>query len=527
MLMQNKLKEIKYKYMNFLEGITPREYQQKIFSTCKDKNCLVILPTGTGKTLIALMLAIERMNLFPREKVVFLAPTRPLAEQHLSYFKKHLPELFGEMILFTGKVSPEKRKKEWETADIIFSTPQCVANDLKNKLYTLEDVSLLIEDEAHRCIKNYDYNYVAQTYKEQASHQRILGLTASPGSEREKIKQICKNLSVEALEIRTRDSPDVKEYLQDLKMNLVKIEFPEKFEEIRQPLKKLFNDYVDELKSRHLLFEMPSKTNLIKLQKKFGMSLSKGSPNFNVLRGMAVCANAIKLQHSLELLETQTLQGFYDYLKELFKQASAKKSKGVQQLVKKPEFNYAYIKTTELIAGKTEHPKISALNQLLKETYSKNPDAKCIVFTQYRATASLLCEKLNENLKINSRVFIGQAKKNGYGMSQKEQQQMIKDFSYGNVNVLCATSILEEGLDIPEVNKVIFYEPVPSEIRKIQRTGRTARLFPGELIILMTKNTRDEAFHWASFSREKKMHKTIDSMREEMLDKPEKQEKLE
>ena len=96
-------------------------------------------------------------------------------------------------------------------------------------------------------------------------------------------------------------------------------------------------------------------------------------------------------------------------------------------------------------------------------------------------------------------------KKGETGLSQKEQQEIIKQFSLGEINILCATSIGEEGLDIPEVNAVIFYEPVPSAIRKIQRAGRTARLMPGELIILVTKNTRDEAYYWASFHKEKKM----------------------
>src|SRR3989304_10021741 len=142
----------------FLKEIAPREYQQKIFETCVKKNCLVVLPTGLGKTLIALMLTIKRMQDFPGEKVIFLAPTKPLAEQHLNYFKNHLPELFAEIQLFTGSVVPEKRKKVWKTSDIIFSTPQCVANDLRKNLYDLKDVCLLVEDEAHRCIRNYDYN---------------------------------------------------------------------------------------------------------------------------------------------------------------------------------------------------------------------------------------------------------------------------------------------------------------------------------------------------------------------------------
>ena len=257
----------------FLKEIMPREYQQKIFETCVKKNCLVVLPTGIGKTLIALMLTIKRLETFPREKVVFLAPTKPLAEQHLDYFKKHLPELFGEMQLFTGAVKAEQREKIWQTADIIFSTPQCVANDIRKKLYDLHNVCLLIEDEAHRCIRNYDYNYVAQEYQKQAEHPRIIGLTASPGSEKSKIKEICKNLSVEEVELRTRESGDVKEYLQKLEFEKVYVNLPPEFEEIKHVILKLFYQYIEELKKRRVLFGPATKTGLIELQKKIMGSL--------------------------------------------------------------------------------------------------------------------------------------------------------------------------------------------------------------------------------------------------------------
>ena len=260
--------------MKFLENILPREYQKKIFETCIDKNCLVVLPTGLGKTLVALMLSIERMTKFPGEKVVFLTPTRPLAEQHLNYFKKNLPELFGEMQLFTGSVKPQKRKEIWTTTDIIFSTPQCIANDLKKGLYGLKDVCLLVEDEAHRCIKNYDYNYIAEKYRQQADHPRILGLTASPGSEESKIKEICKNLSVEEVELRTRESSDVKEYLQELKFEKIIIDLPIEFVKMKDALYKLFTEYTDELKKRRILWTLPTKTELIKLQKRLMFNIS-------------------------------------------------------------------------------------------------------------------------------------------------------------------------------------------------------------------------------------------------------------
>jgi len=166
-----------------LKNLKPRDYQKEIYESCKEKNCLVILPTGIGKTLIALMLAISRQKDFPGSKALFLAPTRPLAQQHLQYFKKNLPELFAEMNLFTGKIDAKKREELWQVSDIIFSTPQCIGNDVKKGLYDLKEVSLLIEDECHRCVKNYAYTYVAQKYLEQSENPRVLGLTASPGTE--------------------------------------------------------------------------------------------------------------------------------------------------------------------------------------------------------------------------------------------------------------------------------------------------------------------------------------------------------
>jgi len=503
----------------FLKNIKPREYQQKIFEICVKNNCLVVLPTGLGKTLIALMLVIKRMQEFPGEKVVFLAPTKPLVEQHLATFKKHLPELFADMQLFTGMIKAEQRKKIWQTADIIFSTPQCVANDVRNNLYDLKDVCLLIEDEAHRCIRNYDYNFVAKKYQNQSKNPRILGLTASPGSDEKKIKQICRNLFIKEVELRTRESKDVKEYLQELEFKKITVNFPSEFEELRHVLKKLFDNYVEELKRRKILFTYPSKTELIKLQKKIGASLARGNRNFNYMLGASACAQAIKIQHALELLETQTLKSFNKYLKDLFNQAAKKQSKGVVKLVAKPEFNFVYAQTAELLAKKIEHPKLKKLTEIIKQEKTKNKNIKIIVFTQFRATASIISKKINKETKINSKIFVGQAKKDDTGLSQKEQKKMLQEFSKGDIDAIISTSIGEEGLDIPEVNAVIFYEPVPSAIRAIQRAGRTARLMKGKLIILVTKNTRDESFFYVSKAREKSMHKAINSIKEDLSNK--------
>lgn len=503
-------------YEKFLIGIKPRDYQKQIFEKCKEQNCLVVLPTGIGKTLIALMLTIHRMQKHPLEKVLFLAPTRPLAEQHFNYFKEHLPELFAQMELFTGKVQAENRKKIWQRTDIIFSTPQCIRNDIKKRLYSLQDVSLLIEDESHRCVKNYSYTYVAKKYNEQAKHPHILGLTASPGADKKTIKKICENLLIKDVQIRTRDSEDVKQYLQELEFNTIKIEFPEKFNKIRKLLKKIIEDNIEKLRKYHLLFGPANKITLLECQKKIMRGIATGNRNFTLFHGASACAQAIKLSHALELLETQTIYSLNNYFQSLFEQVRKNQSKAVTKLVTLPEFNQAYTLIQELISNQLEHPKLLEIKSIIEEKIKQNPKQKTIVFSQYRDTVTKICKELNSLENISARVFVGQTKKGETGLSQKEQQQLIQQFSHGKFNVLCATSIGEEGLDIPEVNAVIFYEPVPSAIRKIQRAGRTARLMPGELIMLITKDTRDEAFYWAAHHKEKRMHRAIDSIKNDL-----------
>ena len=63
---------------------------------------------------------------------------------------------------------------------------------------------------------------------------------------------------------------------------------------------------------------------------------------------------------------------------------------------------------------------------------------------------------------------------------------------------------------------VIFYEPVPSAIRSIQRRGRTGRQEKGRVIILMAKGTRDEAYRWVAHHKEKKMYRNLANIRKKL-----------
>jgi ERCC4-related helicase len=196
-----------------IRGFEPRLYQQTILDTAVKKNVLVVLPTGLGKTNIAVLLAANRLTNYPDSKILILAPTRPLCDQHVSSMRKNLAVEEEEVQLFTGMISPAKRAELWKKSRIIVSTPQGLENDIISEKISLKEVSLLVFDEAHRAVGDYSYAFIAKQYHRKAEHPRILGLTASPGSDQEKIKEVCKNLFIEEIEIRSYDDPDVQPYM--------------------------------------------------------------------------------------------------------------------------------------------------------------------------------------------------------------------------------------------------------------------------------------------------------------------------
>jgi len=500
-----------------LKDFVPRLYQQTILATCNEKNTLVVLPTGMGKTGLALLLSVQRINNYPNSKILFLAPTKPLAQQHLTTFKKHLDLKDDKFALMTGAISPEKRAQIWKSAQIFFATPQGLENDVISRKIDLAEVSLIIFDEAHRATGDYAYTFIAKQYIKLAKYPRILGLTASPGNDVEKINDVCKNIFIEDVEIRTTQDADVKPYVQDIKIEWVYVDLPESFLKIKKYLEDCSKQRLKQLKeqmpqlTRHLTGF--NKKELIILQAQLHGQLAQGEKDFDVMRGISILAELIKVQHAQELLETQGISALSKYMEGLVAESEKTKVKAVKNLVADENFKSALIGARALVEAQIEHPKLERLINILKEEIAKNPQAKIIVFNNYRDNAVKVVNEISKVEGIVAKIFVGQTKKGDTGMSQKKQIETLEEFKDGKFNVICMTSIGEEGLDIPEVDLVVFYEAIPSAIRYIQRRGRTGRQKSGRVVVLLARNTRDEAYRWTAFHKEKKMHSTLASMK--------------
>jgi len=504
------------KFLNY-EKIKPRLYQEFIASTAIEKNTLCILPTGMGKTLVAIMVAAYRLEKFPDSKILMVAPTRPLVNQHMKNFSNLMNLEKTEFIALTGKIHPEDRKVLYGKGKLFFATPQLIENDVENKILDLNDYSLIIIDECHRSVKKYAYTSVIEHYLKQSSHPLILGLTASPGGIKDKIEEVKKSLHIEAVEIRTEQDYDVQPYIQETKVERVYVELPEELKRIRTYLEQAYIKRLEWLMTSKLIYSMKiTKRELLDLQKEIGRMYEQ-TRDFMVARALTTCAQAIKIEHAIGLLETQGITPLYKYFLDLEKN---KKSVATRNVLNDPKIINAIKETKELFVKGIEHPKLEKLLEIVKEEIKMNPRTKIIVFANYRSSVEKIVNTLQLN-GIEARGFIGQAIKDGKGLKQKEQIEILNEFRYELFNVLTATSIGEEGLDIVATDTAIFYDEVSSEIRLIQRRGRVGRQVPGRVIFLITKGTRDEGYYWSAVHKEQRMKRILYEMKEGMIKKNE------
>ncbi|MHA1284239.1 MAG: DEAD/DEAH box helicase [Promethearchaeota archaeon] len=543
------MKKVICEYINDIylkkNKIKYRHYQKNIVKLCLNKNSLVVLPTGLGKTIIGILLIAEALKKYTNGKILILAPTRPLVSQHYESCMSFLDIASDKIIMLTGKITPEKRINLFKSAQIIVSTPQVIKNDLDLGRYDLKEVSFIIFDEAHRARGNYPYKFIATEYINTCSDPLILGLTASPGKDIERIQELCDNLYIENVVFKTYNDGDVRGYIYDIDVFMERISLSSQLFELAQIWEHLFNKYLRFFIKRELINPYKkyySKLDFLRIISDLTKCLRcpyfpdwteteckhydyECDLNFNspkiidiVLRNklepqsiFSYCSSCISILHAKDLLETQDISLFTSFLDRLQERAEAD-ILSAKRIILSKHYNYIRKVITSKNTKYFIHPKIKRLLSIINDEISEFNNHRIIIFTQYRETASLLKNLILE--KYNSRIiaekFIGQAHKdNERGFSQDKQLEIIRKFRKDEINILIATSIAEEGLDIPNVDCIIFYEPVPSEIRLIQRRGRTGRSSPGRCYILVCEETLDVPYYIVANRKEANMNDVL------------------
>ncbi len=486
------------------DGVEARGYQLRSLERILSFSSLMVMPTGFGKTAVEWMAMAEYLRKGSC-KIVLIAPTTGLVDQQRTMAVERLNLDEACIVAYTGETGPEKREALWKQATVVMATPQVIRNDAMNGIIDLTEVDLLILDEAHHATGNHAYAQVGNLYQRTNPNGRVLAATASPGSTLRNINEVRTNLNAHNLDLCKRDEPLLKEYDVDMKIHTHAVDLPPSLDLLIAPLRTHFND---EVKHLQRLGFMPTKeyigTNDIeRAQQSASRAIQqRDMRGYDAARRVADLRRIHILINLMQTQGTDVAQAFLNRAEE--EGRNGRKTNRMLALPVVHQLRLALKDVGEL------HPKSSIVETLVKQEIAAKPEGKVLIFTEYRDSVERIVDVLQQHEGLQPDAFIGQSSRGSQkGMTQKQQLAQLNRFRSGEINVLVATSVGEEGLDVPAADLVVLYEPVPSAVRAIQRRGRTARQRAGSVHVLITKNTRDAYVHRASERQEENMHRLM------------------
>lgn len=493
-------------------SIDKREYQDYLVSSGGKDSTLIVLPTGTGKTIVSLRITADRILDNHGGTSLLLAPTKPLVEQHYETYSSLLDIADEQIIMFTGEVRPAEREKIWSKhPSVVLATPQVIENDLISNRISLKKVNHLTFDECHRATGDYAYVYIADKYIQQSDNPLVTGLSASPGDDKEDILNICNNINVNGIEIITEEDEMIREYIHETDIETRFIDISDEILDIRDKLQEIYKSRLEELYEDDFVDSRSKTLSQGKLNQARGRiqrEIKKG--NDSAYEAMSVWAESMKINRAIDLIETQGVEAFLDYYERLKEELrSEDSSRAVERLLSDPKMQRCE-KMAEEFEGTYE--KIDVLKSELVNTV-KIEHGKCLIFTKSRDTVEYLVDTLSDDFTVGR--LVGQSDSGeSDGMTQTQQKRAVSDFSSGEHEILVSTQIGEEGLDISEVDLVVFYEPASKGIEQIQRQGRTGRTQRGRVLILIGNDTRDVGMYYKSKSNVEQMKSDVSELQD-------------
>ncbi|KAF9934538.1 3'-5' DNA helicase [Linnemannia zychae] len=548
-----------------------RDYQYNIIRRALFTNTLVSLPTGLGKTFIAAVVMLNYFRWFPKSKIVFMAPTRPLVNQQIEACFNICGIPQEATIELTGQHNPTLREQAWKEKRVFFCTPQILNNDLKSGLCPAAELVCLVVDEAHRATGNYAYAQVIRELEPINRDVRILALSATPGSDIKAVQKVVTNLKIAKIESRTEDSMDLQAYV--FKRNITETVVPcgREISEIRDRFARMMRPYLERI-MKHGVIRTADPAQLSRfailqgknayLQDNRGNSSIKNLVVRTSLIAMSLVAAYELLcvygiwpffvhmdpySNSRDIMGDQDVDGG-SRLPEGGRGGTGSKQYNNQDDEEEGEFkvslarkammdNPDFMRMMDQVRTKVNspnfvsHPKMERLVAVVIKHFMDHQDkhdslqnssfstidnentpteTRVMIFANFRETVDEIDRVLEKHRPlIKVRRFIGQATAKGKkGISQKEQQKVVADFQKGEYNVLVATSIGEEGLDIGDVDLIVCYDSHSSPIRMLQRMGRTGRKRSGRICLLLAEG-QEEAKYRKSQAAYKQVQRAI------------------
>ncbi|CAE7051632.1 unnamed protein product [Rhizoctonia solani] len=506
-----------------------RDYQYNIVSRSLFDNTLVSLPTGLGKTFIAGSVMLNFYNWFPTGKVVFVAPTKPLVAQQIEACHDSCGIPGRDAIELTGTVTKNLRRRAWEEKRVFYMTPQTFYNDLKDGTCNAEDIVLVVIDEAHRATGSYAYVTIVHYLMARNPHHRILALSATPGKNSETVQAIVDGLHISRIEIRDENSMDLQKYIFKKHTDIQVVVMSDGIKNIKESLVAMMNPLLKTVQTAGCCNNAdPETMNAYRATVEISNAMATKDANkmrvMHPLKALAVLARA--MGYLVECSVAMCERVLREFQEGGGKQHRATWTKNIEFQATLNRIAQYRLEGASLGSSTVfpPHPKMEKLNEIIVDNF-KGPDSnetRVMVFTNFRESVDEIVAHLNTNKsgKVRAHRFIGQAGGKGgdKGMSQKEQLAAIKRFKDGEFNVLVATSIGEEGLDIGEIDLIVCYDAQKAPVRMLQRIGRTGRKREGRVVVLLAEIREEQNWDKAKESYRDVQQAIIDGSSIELFD---------
>uniref|UniRef100_A0A8C2AVV2 RNA helicase n=1 Tax=Cyprinus carpio TaxID=7962 RepID=A0A8C2AVV2_CYPCA len=503
--------EGEYLKLESKRDIVLRDYQMEVARPAlEEKNIIICLPTGSGKTRVAVYITkkhLERKKQIGQPgKVVVLVNKVPLVEQHYkAEFGRFLKHQYSVERVSGASQLKISFPQIIEQNDIIICTAQILENSLAKAKNGDEDgiklsqFTLMVIDECHHTKKGGVYNhimirYLSQKHKNQLLKKQekspvplpqILGLTASPGvggamnqqMAEEHILQICANLDAFTIKTTTFKEEEAKTPYKRIARAEERKEDPfgdvikKIMDEIHthadlKPLCDPGTQYYEQWVVQKEQNAAKEENQMVRVCAEHLRQYNEALHQSNTIR-MSDAFRFLDKYHTEELKTksspdeegTITITDTERFLFTLFKDNKAK----LQELMRKPQY---------------ENNSLAQLKTSILKEFSTRERARGIIFTRTRLSAIALCQWIQENPKfdevgVRASYLIGGGDQSVVKpMTAAEQKDVLNKFRDGQINLLIATTVAEEGLDIAECNFVIRYCLVTNEIAMIQARGR-------------------------------------------------------
>lgn len=523
--------------------ISPRPYQSELEKKALSRNTIIHLPTGSGKTFIAVLLIKRTKQALALpyseggKRTFFLVNTVPLVEQQVKVIKSLLP-LSASGYSSEDNVDYwdyEKWLQELDNNQVLVMTSQILLDMLNHKYVELSKINLLIFDECHQAVDEHPMRQIMRAFEycPVSQRPRVLGLTAillnttvSIPDVTEKIKML--ETTFHATIATVGDLGEVLSYSTDPVEIIIEYELPPPSSVSKRVVEKLRN-------LQSIIKGFPCSSDSRKIQLKPGEILLNTTMNklnkimFNIIEdiikkitnlglfggSIAIVARMIQLERIKRNLETKKDQLLVTSVITHIVTARAilekemENTQGFERVRR-----YSSDKILRLLSVLIEYnPARMETSGNLKINISKVP-LSAIIFTQERFESKILYTILKYVKKSNPRDFGFLEHEYVVGFNIKPNNDTREDhfekkhslkallkFSRSNLNVLIATQVLEEGIDIQRCSLVIRYDPPLNYRSYIQSKGRARSRTASYVILLERSESSKFKAKWNTYQK--------------------------